>query len=189
MKVCWKCGCEKPFTDFYKDRSRGDGVACRCKACAKQQAAAWYANNAEKCAEKHKATYSPKRQPKTDEQRVAERKASLAAYRAANKDRYKKWVADWAKTNRSRRASQVRDYQIRKRNAVPIWANKFFIQQAYELAALRTEMLGFPWHVDHIVPIKSEIVCGLHTHDNLQVIPAAENISKGNRRWPNMPTF
>jgi hypothetical protein len=71
--------------------------------------------------------------------------------------------------------------------AVPKWANKFFMQEAYRLAKLRSEITGFQWQVDHIVPLKHELVCGLHCEKNMNVIPAIENISKGNRSWPDMP--
>lgn len=47
--------------------------------------------------------------------------------------------------------------------------------------------LGELWVVDHIVPIKSQIVCGLHNEFNLQVIPSRDNRAKSNRYWPHMP--
>jgi hypothetical protein len=66
----------------------------------------------------------------------------------------------------------------------PKWieiTEKFFISEAYELAALRTKMFGFSWNVDHIIPLQGKIVSGLHVSNNLQVIPAIENIRKKNK--------
>jgi len=75
-----------------------------------------------------------------------------------------------------------------KLSATPSWSNAFFVAEAYDLAKRRTLATGIPWQVDHIVPLRSKMVCGLHAHTNLAVIPKAENLAKGNRVWPDMPT-
>lgn len=72
----------------------------------------------------------------------------------------------------------------RKKNvkiAMPSWANQFYIKEIYSLARHRSEVLGYEWHVDHIIPLKGKTVCGLHVETNLQVIPAIDNMRKHNK--------
>lgn len=75
-----------------------------------------------------------------------------------------------------------------KAHATPAWANKPEIERIYADARQREAESGTAWHVDHIVPLKSPLVCGLHCEANLAVIPASENCSKRNRYWPDMPS-
>ena len=117
----------------------------------------------------------------------AEYKAREARLRATNPEPLRASLRKWKKNNPHKvRADGMRRIAT-KLNATPKWANKFFIEEIYDLAQRRTKVMGYPWHVDHIVPLRSKIVCGLHVENNLQVIPANLNQSKNNRHWPDMP--
>lgn len=74
-----------------------------------------------------------------------------------------------------------------QRAATPAWIDIDAIRMVYVEAARITEETGVLHHVDHIVPLKSKIVCGLHAVSNLRVISAFDNQSKSNRYWPDMP--
>lgn len=92
-------------------------------------------------------------------------RAYARAYQSKNLKYYGKLNAD-------------RLYKINK--ATPPWANMEKIKEIYY-----KRPKGM--HVDHIVPITSKIVCGLHCEQNLQYLTAEENTAKSNRHWPDMP--
>ena len=108
-------------------------------------------------------------------------------YSEANKDRIKQRQLTYYAKNKPAYVARVVKRNAQKLRATPAWANEFFIEEAYRLSELRTKMLGYRWHVDHIVPLQSPFVCGLHVESNLRVIPGVENLRKGNRVWPDMP--
>jgi hypothetical protein len=47
LKRCFKCGVEKPRTEFYRHPAMADGLLGKCKACAKADVTARWNANAE----------------------------------------------------------------------------------------------------------------------------------------------
>ena len=113
--------------------------------------------------------------------------AATYAWREANPDKFKSSKSNWAKSNRSKMNAWTARYRAAKLQATPAWANHQEIGHIYEEAQQVSEETGIAHHVDHIVPLISDIVCGLHCEANLQILPGAENCSKANRYWPDMP--
>lgn len=67
--------------------------------------------------------------------------------------------------------------------ACPCWLTSKDIAnivKTYKTCSDTSRRTGIPHHVDHVVPLNGTLVCGLHVPDNLQVIPALDNIVKGN---------
>lgn len=95
----------------------------------------------------------------TDPEYRANRLANAAAYRARNHQRL---IA----RNMARHAAKMQ--------RTPGWADLRAINEFYE-----DRPTGH--HVDHILPLQGETVSGLHVLENLQYLPAADNIRKSNK--------
>ena len=113
-------------------------------------------------------------------ERKAKLLARLAAWNKANPERAKQRVRDWAKNNPGRTLARAARYRAAQRKATPAWADNEKIQKVYDLAA-RFRSLGCDFHVDHVIPLQSRTVCGLHVHNNLEIIEARANRSKSNQ--------
>lgn len=72
----------------------------------------------------------------------------------------------------------------RHKNATPPWIThqqKMQIRELYRHARQLTKATGERYVVDHIIPLISEEVCGLHVPWNLRVITQDENLKKSNK--------
>lgn len=93
-----------------------------------------------------------------------------------NPERRVQWAEEVANASpgRERRSILIR-------LATPRWANREAMIAIYRERARISRETGVVHHVDHIVPIVSQKVCGLHCEANLRIIPAAENMAKSNK--------
>jgi hypothetical protein len=89
----------------------------------------------------------------------------------------------WELSNPGKKQAILAKRRAAKLQRTPAWLTPddfWLMGQAYELAALRTKMLGFLWHVDHVIPLQGKVVSGLHVPTNLRVIPGTDNLKKHN---------
>ena len=100
----------------------------------------------------------------------------------------------YQKTWKERNVVWVRaDTKSRRRKhrlATPKWLSrkqKSEIRQIYQIAITMSKTTGEQYVVDHIVPLRSELVCGLHVPWNLRVIPQQENLLKSNKLIDTTP--
>jgi hypothetical protein len=131
------------------------------------------------------------------------------AYREENRERIKSRTQKYYLKNREHKLQYAQEYRKehleqvraydRQRNAVrrkthaayyrdkvierrmgcrtPRWADKALLQFWHDLT--KTPLFN-GYHVDHIVPLRGKDVCGLNTPENIQILPAQQNLSKKN---------
>lgn len=171
MKICTKCKQEKDFICFTKRLNRSSGYSSQCKDCQKL----YRVKNKEKLLAKNKL------------------------YRESNKEKENARCRDYNKKNKAKLSVYQKYYQQRnkakicaisskrraaKLNATPKWLTKEQLQEIedfYEIAAAFKLYTGQEYQVDHIIPLQSNKVCGLHVPWNLQILTAKENIIKSNK--------
>ena len=181
-KQCTRCLKILPLCEYHKQSDTSDGLRTRCKSCRNIERKKW-------------------RQENPDLDRAQRQRASSAYVLSGNKKKYywdnrenlieakREYYANGGKEKQKlyqeRTRSAQREYtsnrRARLKQATPSWSDRHEIKYIFKLAEERNLV------VDHIVPLTSEYVCGLHTPDNLRCIPASLNCSKSNRYWPDMP--
>lgn len=206
-KRCCTCLVEMTLDRFHKCHKTPDGLNPRCATCQ--------AISVKKCMDKKRAQGLPIRTEAQKERTLKRRRlkykanpekykalsaqarklnpagtyASSRASRAKRPDSARVYANGYYKRNTAtlqpKIAAQTMKRYAKKVGATPVWADKNAILAFYKEAARLTAETGIRHQVDHIVPIMSRRVCGLHVHHNLQILDRISNIKKGNRHWPD----
>ena len=90
----------------------------------------------------------------------------------------------WKENNKVQIRADTKARRRKHRQATPRWltrAQKSQIRQIYQIAITMSQTTGEQYVVDHIVPLRSDEVCGLHVPWNLRVITQEENLKKSNK--------
>lgn len=187
-RACKTCMVEKLAEQFPK-RSRKCRKCCAAESAMRRQ----IPGNKEKQAAQDKARFLEKGELLRAQNKIwrmenAEYlKDKTYEWREKNPDRFKQHNKKWRTKNLPYIMASNASRRALTKNATPAWADKKKIQAFYESAQGIGMLTGEWYHVDHIVPLKSKTVCGLHCEANLQILTAKENIVKNNLVWPDMP--
>jgi hypothetical protein len=107
-----------------------------------------------------------------------------AKYRTKNAEKVAKSCKAWRQKNKGKRAAMQMKRQAQKIQATPQWlssSQKGHIEIFYLEAARLSQEFHVPIHVDHIIPLRGENVCGLHVPWNMQLVTQSYNCSKNNK--------
>ncbi len=103
----------------------------------------------------------------------AERERTRRKY-ATNKDKVNATNNAWVAKNPGIKNHYGAKRRAAIRKQIPSWADIEQIKMIYKNCPSG-------YHVDHIIPLQGKLVCGFHSHNNLQYLTAADNQRKFNR--------
>ena len=156
MKTCPVCKETKEFSEFHKRTypSGKVGTQGKCKVCQNNHLKKW-AKQKRKTDPEYRKKYRETQNKRRENPEYVALHNSLCAKRRARK---LKATPEWLSKKQKDRMTNI-----------------------YRVRAKISAATGKEHHVDHVVPLKGENVCGLHVPWNLAIIPAEMNLSKGNK--------
>ena len=190
-KRCSKCGETKPIDDFYIDRSRPDGRTHWCKDCINLRDARYRHDNKAKVAARQKE-YAKRRGNARQRERYRTdpeyRKQCLArgkAYRAANRERCRAYLAAYFQTPAGK-AAQARA-RNKRRTRIANTENTLTAAEWQDILDEQDNCCAIcgreftdddPPTRDHIIPV---VKGGGLTRENVQALHRSCNSRKGAR--------
>ena len=104
----------------------------------------------------------------------------MPGYYSKNKTTYNARSQQWRKDNPDKVATHSRFRDRVLRQQMPPWAEREKIAMVYSKRDELNAIHGLGLEVDHIIPLVSDTVCGLHCWANLQLLDQPLNGAKRN---------
>jgi hypothetical protein len=114
----------------------------------------------------------------------ANREIVIARAKARPIEEQQQYRKAWKQANLIQVLADNKVRRRKHRQAMPPWVTKqqkIEMRKLYQMAITMAQTTGERYVVDHIIPLRSELVCGLHVPWNLRVITRAENLTKSNK--------
>jgi hypothetical protein len=115
---------------------------------------------------------------------TANREQVIATAKTIPLHKKAQYKRDWKERNGDWVRADTKNRRRKHRDATPPWltsVQKAAMRNMYRIAITMTQTTGEQYVVDHIVPLRSDYVCGLHVPWNLRVITQEENLKKSNK--------
>ena len=180
LQVCSCCNEELELNskNFHRRPDAPSGFRKQCKSCSCKRAMKYYYQDHERA--KQKGKEAKKREYYLNTEKLL---ANSARYRKTEsaKKRAKEWAKEYYSKPevKARKNTEWAKRKATKLQATPKWTNQGYISLFYKLAQIEAARIGSKVHVDHIIPLQSQTVCGLHCEDNLQLLTEKVNLQKG----------
>ena len=124
-----------------------------------------------------RAAYMRKWTADNREQTRATNRNSARKWRLAHPEAYKARIKTWKSKNQAKLRLSCANRRAQQTHAMPAWLTQD--QKAEMLALYKVGQLT-GMHVDHIIPLRGQQVCGLHVPWNLQLLSPEDNLAKSN---------
>jgi len=175
-QTCTICSETKPVEQFYFRKDNGR-FRLQCKVCWNKRTQEWVKKNPE-ARKRHCKTWEENNPENVQIRKAAFRKRHPIEYRRWNLDNpelVKAINAAWAAKNKDKRAATAANRRARLLKATPPWSD------LKEIASIYAKAAELKMEVDHILPLKHHLVCGLHVPNNLQLLSMNDNRRKSNK--------
>lgn len=181
MKICSKCNQFLPLDNYYF-RKDSNSYRSWCKSCEKARVKG-YCNHNKEIIRKNKKEYYNKNKELIKQKSIKyyEKVKDCPMFKESNRKRNE----EWRRNNPEKHAKKEQKRRLMLKKATPKWLcseeiNK--IKSIYIKCKKFTKISNlFYYHVDHIIPLKGNNVCGLHVPWNLQIIEKTKNLKKFNK--------